>query len=61
MIDHMIERHADPETLKRIELRARTKQTDKRLNQTIMLHGGTKEGRENVYALVGGQNNPVGG
>ena len=57
MIEHMIDRQEDPEALKRIELRARTKQSNKRLNQTIMMHGGTKEGRSNTYATVGARNN----
>jgi hypothetical protein len=57
MIEHMINRQEDPEALKRIELRARAKHTNKRLNFTILRHGGTKEGRENIYALVGGCNN----
>ena len=57
MIEHMIERQEDPTVLKRIEMRARTKQTNKKLNETIRDHGGTKEGRQNIYATVAGRNN----
>ena len=55
--EEVIEQQDDPEVLKRLEWRARTKQSNKQLNDTILRHGGTKEGRENIYALVGGRNN----
>jgi hypothetical protein len=57
MIEEMIDRQEDPETLKRLEIRIKTKQSQKQLVTTIEDHGGRKEGRFNIFAVVNDTNN----
>jgi len=57
MIEEMIDRQDDPEKLKRIELRAKTRVSQVMLTNTIKTHGGVNIGRSNIYAKVNDGNN----
>lgn len=53
LVEHMVERMEDPEDLKRVEMRAKAKASNKALGAAIQSHGG--EGR--TYAAVNNMNN----